>query len=113
MADRAAIERGLELRVVSPSATVFEGRVSSVVLPAWDGKVGILPGHAPFVALLGAGILDYRVEGGNPESFFVRQGVVEVDRDRVTVLSEFVASAVPDDFSPGEASLFPDETSEA
>ena len=113
MADRAAVERGLELRVVSPSATVFEGRVSSVVLPAWDGRVGILPGHAPFVALLGAGILDYRVEGGNPESLFVRQGVVEVDRDRVTILSEFVASGVPDDFSPREASLFPDEISEA
>ena len=113
MADRAVGERAVELRVISSSATVFEGRVTSVVLPAWDGKVGILPGHAPLITLLGAGTLDYRVEGGEPHSLFVRRGVVKVDRDRVTVLSEFVASDVPDDFSPGDAVLFADEISGA
>ena len=107
-------ERGLELRVVSPSATVFEGPVSSVMVPAWDGKVGILPGHAPFVSLLGAGPLDYREEvGGTSGRLFVRQGVVKVESHRVIVLSEYAAATVPDDFSPGQATLFPDEISEA
>ncbi len=113
MADRAAGAHRVKLCVVSSSATVFEGRVSTVVLPAWDGKVGILPGHAPLITLLGAGTLEYRVDGEEPESLFVRRGVVKVDRNRVTVLSEFVAADVPDDYSPGEAVLFPDEISEA
>ena len=113
MAEPAPAERGLELRVVSPSATIFEGPVSSVVVPAWDGKVGILPGHAPFVSLLGAGPLDYRDVGGTPGRLFVRQGVVKVESHRVIVLSEYASAAVPDDFSPGQATLFPDEISEA
>lgn len=111
MAEQAG-GRVLDLRVVSPSATVFEGRVSSIVLPAWDGRVGILPGHAPYIALLGAGMLDADLGGDGTESFFVRRGVVRVERNRVTVLSEFVASEAPRDFSSGEACLSPDEMSE-
>ena len=31
------------------------GRPTSVVAPAFDGEVGILPRHAPFMTLLGEG----------------------------------------------------------
>jgi F-type H+-transporting ATPase subunit epsilon len=98
--------------VVSPSATVFEGNVSSVVLPAWDGRVGILPGHAPLIALLGAGILEADLSGGGSERFFVRRGVVKVERDQVTVLSEFTSKETPADFRPGDAWLPLDELGE-
>ena len=37
----------LSVRVVSPDRIVFEGKAASLVAPAWDGKVGILPRHAP------------------------------------------------------------------
>ena len=113
MGEPVPAAHGLELHVVSPSATIFEGPVSSVVVPAWDGKVGILPGHAPFVSLIGAGPLDYRDTSGIPGRLFVRQGVAKVESDRVVVLSEYAATTVPDDFSAGQATLFPDEISEA
>ncbi len=102
----------LDVRVVSPSRTVFQGEAVSVVVPAWDGKVGILPGHAPYIALLGAGMLDVDLAGGGSERFFVRRGVLKVQGDEVTVLSEFSASEPPGDFSPGEAWLSPDEVTE-
>lgn len=91
----------LELQVVSPGRTVFQGEVYSLVLPAWDGRVGILPGHAPYVAILGVGRLNVDVVGGGSERFFVRGGVVQVDRDRVTVLSEYVGLELPGEFSLG------------
>ncbi|MFG1691811.1 F0F1 ATP synthase subunit epsilon, partial [Gemmatimonadota bacterium] len=47
----------LSVQVISPETTVFEGSAASMVAPAWDGKVGILPGHAPLITLLGAGEL--------------------------------------------------------
>ena len=103
----------LALHVVSPSEMLFDGEVSSLVIPAWDGKVGILSGHAPYIALLGVGMLDANLVGGGSESFFVRRGVAKVDSDRVTVLSEFAASEAPDNFSLGEACLDPDEIAEA
>ena len=99
----------LSLSLVSPSQTVFEGDVDSLVLPAWDGKVGILPGHAPYIALLGAGMLTADRPDGGSLSFFVRRGVVKVDRDQVTVLSEYSAAEPPEDFTSGEAWLSPDE----
>ena len=47
----------LKITVLSPEKTLFEGSVDSVVAPAYDGEVGILPGHAPMMTLLGKGTL--------------------------------------------------------
>jgi F-type H+-transporting ATPase subunit epsilon len=99
----------LDLRVVSPTETLFEGEVNALVLPAWDGKVGIWPGHAPYIALLGAGMLEADLGSEGRERFFVRRGVARVDRDRVTVLSEYAAMVAPDDFSSAEAWLSDEE----
>jgi F-type H+-transporting ATPase subunit epsilon len=50
----------LLLSVVSPAGTLFAGPVSSVVFPAWDGLMGVLPGHAPLVAMLRPGTVRAR-----------------------------------------------------
>ncbi|MEX1258050.1 MAG: F0F1 ATP synthase subunit epsilon [Gemmatimonadota bacterium] len=99
----------LTLRLVSPVATVFEGEITSAVLPAWDGKVGILPGHAPFLALLGGGTLEVDLPGGGSRQFFVVRGVVKVEGDRVTVLSEYAGTEPPAGYDPRQAWLDPQE----
>lgn len=91
-ADRPAGARGLRVVVISPEATVFEGEADSVVAPAWDGKLGILRGHAPLMALLGAGELTV-ARGGATERFHVEGGFLQVVDDVVTVLSERAAAA--------------------
>ncbi len=81
MADR------LSVSVISPERTIFEGEADMVVAPAWDGEMGILPHHAPLLALLGSG--DLRVRQGDVEQrFFVSGGFLQVAADVVTVLSE-------------------------
>ncbi len=95
----------IELRLVSPVKTVFHGEVASLVISVWDGKVGILPGHAPYIALLGTGMLEADFPEGGSERFFIRQGVVKVEDDQVIGLSEYAASETPDDFSPGYVSF--------
>jgi F-type H+-transporting ATPase subunit epsilon len=91
----------LTVRVVSPASVVFEGEAVSLTAPAWDGQVGILPGHAPFMALLGGGDLSVDLPGGGSRSFFVNRGVLKVENNQVTVLSEYAADAPPEDFDPG------------
>ncbi len=95
----------LKVRVVSPVETVFEDQALSLVAPAWDGKVGILPGHAPYITLLGGGRLDLDLEGGRKASYFLNRGVMKVEGDQVTILSEYAATEAPADFDPGTAWL--------
>jgi F-type H+-transporting ATPase subunit epsilon len=93
----------LSVRLVSPETTVFEGEANSVIAPAWDGQVGILSGHAPMITLLGAGSLKLALAGGRDEVFFLAQGILKVENNEVTILSEFVGRALPTDFEPSEA----------
>ena len=79
--------RSMSLRVVSPERVVYEGTASSLVAPAWDGRVGILPGHAPFLTLLGAGPLSVVPESGEAQEFHVSGGVLKVEEGTVTVLA--------------------------
>jgi F-type H+-transporting ATPase subunit epsilon len=99
------VGKTLSVRVVSPVEVVFEGEAMSIVVPAWDGKVGILPGHAPFIALLGSGTMEADLPGGGSERYFLDRGVVKVEDDRVTILSEYAGSAPPEGFDPSRAWL--------
>jgi len=77
----------LQVSVISPERTIFEGSADMVVAPAWDGQVGILRGHAPMLALLGTGTLEIRT-GQQTNRFQVEGGFLQVADDVVTVLSE-------------------------
>jgi F-type H+-transporting ATPase subunit epsilon len=85
----------LRVRVVSPDRVVFDGESSAMVAPAWDGQVGILPGHAPMLALLGVGELAIDRRGGGSDEFYVAGGVLKVERDQVTVLTEYAGTEPP------------------
>jgi F-type H+-transporting ATPase subunit epsilon len=103
----------LKVRLVSPSETVFQGEAVSVVLPVYDGKVGILPGHAPYMALLGGGTLEIDVAGsGRIDTFFVNRGVVKVQNDEVTILTEYAGETAPEGFQAKDAWLDPAELEE-
>jgi F-type H+-transporting ATPase subunit epsilon len=74
--------------VISPERVLFEGDVQSVVAPAFDGEVGILPRHAPMVTLLGTGILRLDASDGGSRRFNVSGGFLQVADDVVRVVTE-------------------------
>lgn len=82
----------MQLRVVTPEQVVFEGSARSLVAPAWDGWVGVLPGHAPFLTLMGEGPLTVEPESGSSREFSVAGGVMKVEDNVVTVLADQVSS---------------------
>jgi F-type H+-transporting ATPase subunit epsilon len=77
----------MRVTIISPERSVFDDECTSVVAPAYDGKVGILPRHAPFMTLLGDGTLVVRQEAGST-SFHVRGGFLQVTQDVVNVVAE-------------------------
>ena len=82
-----ASENQLRVRLVSPERILFEQAADAVELPAKNGYMEVLYGHAPLLAELGAG--DVRLHGG-PDGeliYNVSWGFVEVLPDRVTILA--------------------------
>jgi F-type H+-transporting ATPase subunit epsilon len=82
----------MHVTVVSPERAVFDGAADAVVAPAFDGAVGILPRHAPFLTLLGAGVLQVR-QGSDASRFRVAGGFLQVVGDMVRVVADRVEQA--------------------
>ena len=84
MADES---NSLRVRLVTPERILFEQAADAVELPAKNGYMEVLYGHAPLLAELGAG--DVRVHGGEggEQIYNVSWGFVEVLPDRVTILA--------------------------
>jgi len=78
----------LQLEIVTPERLAFSGPVDSVVLPGIEGELGVLPHHAPLLAMLGVGELRLRREGAAEESFAIVGGFVQVRPDKVVVMAE-------------------------
>ena len=79
----------LLLQVVSPERQLVEEQVADVQVPALDGFIGVLPGHARLLsALKPGGVLSYHVAGGQEKVLAVYGGFVEVLPDRVRVLAD-------------------------
>jgi len=76
----------LKVSVISPEASLYEGEATSVVVPAFDGEVGILTGHAPMMTLLGKGEL--RIDGGGGKKFTIEGGFLQVLGNHVRVVTE-------------------------
>ena len=73
-------------RVVTPESEVLRQAADSVVLPAFDGELGILRGHAPMVALIGLGEMRVRL-GQALSRLAVDGGLVTVKDNEVTVIA--------------------------
>jgi F-type H+-transporting ATPase subunit epsilon len=89
MADES---NSLRVRLVTPERILFDTTADAVELPAKNGYMEVLYGHAPLLAELGAG--DVRLHGGHgsdsaggEQIYNVSWGFVEVLPDRVTILA--------------------------
>lgn len=98
----------LRVRVVSPEKIVFSGDASALVVPAWDGMLGILPNHAPMIVLLGLGKLTVERPGGGAEEYHVAGGVLKVEKNEVVILTEYAGKEAPVDF-PREKLFLPED----
>lgn len=83
----ALLPEALELQVVTPDRQIAREEVHEVQVPARNGYLGILPGHAPLLSELQMGELSYR-KGSVWTYLSVFWGFVEVLPDRVIVLAE-------------------------
>ncbi|MEN0075091.1 MAG: F0F1 ATP synthase subunit epsilon [Paracraurococcus sp.] len=76
------------LELVSPERLLLSRQVEMATIPAAEGEMGVLPGHAPMIVTLRGGVIRVRENGAETERLFVAGGFAEVSPERVTVLAD-------------------------
>ena len=97
-----ALPTSIELRIVSADRSLVNEQADEVEIPGSDGYFGVLPGHTPLLALLGAGELWYR-QGREKHYLLIAFGFAEVQPDQVTILAEVAERPDEIDVSRAEA----------
>jgi F-type H+-transporting ATPase subunit epsilon len=78
----------IQVDVVSAEESIFSGKAKFVALPGESGELGILPGHTPLITRIKPGAVRIEVEDGSEEFVFVAGGILEVQPNHITVLSD-------------------------
>jgi len=98
----AGLPTKLQLQIVSADRSLVNETVDEVEIPAADGYFGVLPGHTPLLAVLGAGELWYR-QGQEKHYLAIAFGFAEVQAERVTILAQIAEKADEIDGARAEA----------
>ena len=77
----------LKLEIVTPEARYHSDEVDTVVLPAYEGEMGVLPMHAPLVTTLVPGELRF-TKAGKTTALAVGEGLVEVTQTATRILTD-------------------------
>lgn len=77
----------IDLEIVSPEKLLLAEPVEMVTLPAAEGELGVLPGHAPMIVLLRGGTVRTWASGKVVQSLYVSGGFAEITPATVTVLA--------------------------
>jgi F-type H+-transporting ATPase subunit epsilon len=83
MADKA-----FQLDIVSPESTLYQGQVTELKLPAWDGYMGVLNLHAPFLCALQTGEIYIKTVDGEERYMAVSGGFFEVSGNKAILLAD-------------------------
>ena len=92
----------IRCEIVSQDRTVFQGDVDIVILPGAAGEMGILPHHAPVLAILKYGVIKIRKDG-KEELFTVAGGMAEVQPNIVTILADAAENVEEIDITRAQA----------
>ena len=78
----------IHVDVVSAEESIFSGEAKFVALPGEAGELGIYPRHTPLITRIRPGAVRIETAEGGEEFVFVAGGILEVQPNTVTVLSD-------------------------
>jgi F-type H+-transporting ATPase subunit epsilon len=90
----------VNLEIVSPERLLLSRPVDMVVIPASEGDMGVLEGHAPAIVMLRGGVIALYEGERITDQMYVAGGFAEVTPERCTVLANEVLA--PADLSREE-----------
>ena len=79
MSDKFTVE------IISPDQTILKQETSEVVIPSFEGQMGILNNHIPLITFLRPGIITIKAEG--EKKYYVEEGTVEFSSNNLLILT--------------------------
>ena len=106
------MSEGFNIDLVNPEKSFLsKENVSEVVVPAYEGEMGILKDHIPIISFLKPGIIKV-ISGSEEHNFYVEDGIVEFKDNNLSVLTssifnlkDFDKSVIDKNLSDAEKSL--------
>ena len=77
-----------ELQVLTPQGPALNTTVVHTLVPGWDGFVGVLANHAPYVTASPGGRFEIRELNGTEKKFKAGPGFFEVARNKASFLTQ-------------------------
>ena len=82
------MEDTYKIKIISPEKVIFsDENVQEVVLPSYEGEMGILKNHIPIISFMKPGIVKIFKSNKKTNSFFVEDGIIEFYNNNLTILS--------------------------
>ena len=79
MSDKFTVE------IISPDQTVLKQETKEVIIPSFEGQMGILNNHIPLITFLRPGIITIKAEG--EKKYYVEEGTVEFSNNNLLILT--------------------------
>ena len=79
MSDKFTVE------IISPDQTILKQETNEVIIPSFEGQMGILNNHIPLITFLRPGIITIKTE--SEKKFYVEEGIVEFSNNKLLILT--------------------------
>jgi F-type H+-transporting ATPase subunit epsilon len=86
------------LSIVTPDNIIYEGEVSSIIVPGGEGYLGILSDHAPLISTIKPGKVTIKDKSQKEVIYAVSYGFFEVSANRATLLADAVEDVARIDY---------------
>ena len=73
------------IEIISPDRSIIKTETSEVVIPSFEGEMGILKDHIPLITFLRPGLINIKAD--NEKKFFVEEGTVEFSMNNLLILT--------------------------
>ena len=84
------MSENFNLEIVNPEKSFLsKENVTEVVVPAFEGEIGILKDHIPIISFLKPGIIKVFI-GSEEENYYVEDGIVEFKDNSLSILTSSI-----------------------
>ena len=80
------------VEIISPDKSIIKTETNEVIIPSFEGEMGILKDHIPIISFLKPGIIKIFSKSGE-KNFFVEDGIVEFRNDNLSILTSSIFDA--------------------